>query len=29
MSADPAVFVGRVDEDGKIHLEFPQQQKAY
>lgn len=29
MSADPAVFLGRVDDEGKIHLDFPQQQKAY
>jgi hypothetical protein len=29
MSADPAVFAGRVDSEGKIHLEFPQQQRAY
>lgn len=26
---DPAVFAGTVDEDGKIHLEFPQAQRAY
>lgn len=29
MSRDPAVFLGRVDEDGKIHLDYPAQQKAY
>ena len=29
MSADPAVFVGRVDDEGAIHLEFPKQQRAY
>lgn len=29
MSADPAVFLGRVDADGRIHLEFRQQQIAY
>lgn len=29
MSADPAVFVGRVDSEGEIHLEFPLQQRAY
>lgn len=29
MSADPAIFAGLVDTDGKIHLEFPQQQRAY
>ena len=29
MSADPAVFLGIVDEQGKIHLDFPQQQRAY
>lgn len=29
MSADPAVFLGTVDADGIIHLDFPAQQKAY
>ena len=29
LSRDPAVFLGRVDEEGKIHLDFPAQQKAY
>lgn len=29
MSADPALFPGYVDEDGKVHLESPQQQRAY
>lgn len=29
MSADPAVFLGRVDEEGKIRLDFPQRQRAY
>lgn len=29
VSMDPAVFVGRVDADGKIHLDFPKQQRAY
>lgn len=29
MSQDPAVFTGTVDDDGKIRLEFPQQQRAY
>lgn len=29
MSVDPAIFAGRVDSEGKIHLEFPQQQRAY
>lgn len=29
MSADPAVFLGRVDADGGIHLDFPQRQRAY
>lgn len=29
MSADPAVFLGSVDEYGAIHLDFPQQQRAY
>jgi hypothetical protein len=27
--SDPAVFLGRVDTDGKVHLEFPAQQRAY
>lgn len=29
MSADPTVFLGRVDEHGVIHLDFPQRQRAY
>lgn len=29
MSADPALFPGLVDADGKVHLESPQQQRAY
>lgn len=29
MSADPALFVGTVDADGCIHLDFPQQQRAF
>jgi hypothetical protein len=29
VSADPAVFLGTVDEDGRIRLDFPQQQRAY
>lgn len=29
MSADPAVFLGRVDNEGAIHLDFPKQQRAY
>lgn len=29
MSADPAIFAGTVDAEGRIHLEFPQQQRAY
>lgn len=29
MSVDPAVFLGTVDEDGAVHLDFPQQQRAY
>lgn len=29
MSADPAVFLGRVDDEGAIHLDFPQRQRAY
>lgn len=29
MSGDPAVFLGTVDEDGRIHLDFPHQQRAY
>lgn len=29
MSADPAVFLGRVDADGVVHLDFPHQQRAY
>lgn len=29
MSADPAVFTGQCDDEGKIRLEFPQQQRAY
>lgn len=29
MSADPAVFLGRVDADGVVRLDFPQRQRAY
>lgn len=29
MSADPALFTGSIDADGKVHLDFPQQQRAY
>lgn len=29
MSLDPAVFVGKVDKDGKVHLDFPTQQRAF
>lgn len=29
MSADPAVFLGRVDSDGVVRLDFPQRQRAY
>src|SRR4051812_29557654 len=29
MSQDPAVFLGTVDAEGKIRLDFPQQQRAY
>ncbi len=29
MSQDPAVFIGTVDEQGSIHLDFPRQQRAY
>lgn len=29
MSADPAVFTGLVDAEGRIHLEHPKQQVAY
>jgi hypothetical protein len=29
MSGDPALFPGRVDADGAIHLEFPSQQRGY
>jgi hypothetical protein len=29
MSSDPAVFVGTVDAEGIVHLDFPQQQRAY
>ena len=29
MSADPAVFLGRVDDNGTIRLDFPQRQRAY
>lgn len=29
MSADPAVFLGRVDADGAIHLDHPERQRAY
>lgn len=29
MSADPAVFLGTVDADGVVKLDFPKQQRAY
>lgn len=29
MSADPAVFVGAVDREGRVKLDFPGQQRAY
>lgn len=29
MSVDPAVFAGTIDADGCIHLDRPQQQRAY
>lgn len=29
MSVDPAVFLGTVDQDGAIHLDFPRQARAY
>lgn len=29
MSVDPAVFVGTCDAEGAIHLDFPQQQRAF
>ena len=29
MSQDPAVFVGKVDSEGRIVLDFPSQQRAY
>lgn len=29
MSADPALFAGYVDDEGKVHLDFPAQQRAY
>lgn len=29
MSQDPALFVGRCDSEGRIHLDFPAQQRAY
>lgn len=29
MSQDPAIFLGTVDADGAIHLDFPRQQRAY
>lgn len=29
MSQDPAVFRGTVDDEGRIRLEFPSQQRAY
>lgn len=29
MSADPAVFLGTVDDEGRVRLDFPQQQRAY
>ena len=29
MSRDPAIFVGKCDKDGNVHLDFPQQQRAW
>lgn len=29
MSRDPAVFLGMVNEHGTVHLDFPQQQRAW
>lgn len=29
MSQDPAVFAGHCDEEGRIHLDFPSQQRAF
>lgn len=29
MSVDPAVFLGRIDDEGAVHLDFPSQQRAY
>lgn len=29
MSADPAIFKGHVDNDGRVHLDRPTQQTAY
>ena len=29
MSQDGAIFPGTVDADGKVHLDFPKQQRAY
>lgn len=29
MSGDPALFLGTVDQDGAIHLDFPRQARAY
>lgn len=29
MSADPALFTGSIDAEGKVHLDFPAQQRAY
>jgi hypothetical protein len=29
MSGDPAVFLGVVDAEGRVRLDFPQQQRAY
>jgi hypothetical protein len=29
MSLDPAVFTGRIDAAGRVHLEHPAQQRAY
>lgn len=29
MSGDPAVFLGTVEDDGRVRLDFPQQMRAY
>jgi len=29
MSQDPQLFVGKVDDDGKVHLDFPTQFRAF